>query len=95
MITFRKMLRVEVQEIKRGDSFQSREKEVVIMSFVRSIKSRKIGFLRDLRGLIVPITRSKRKLVLIGDSTILETDGGIKGLLCWQRREERINGWFS
>ena len=77
----RKMLRVEGLEIKTVDGFQGREKEVVIVSFVRCNKSREIGFLRDLRRLNVSITRAKRKLVLIGDSNTLESEGCYKRLV--------------
>ncbi len=77
----RKMLRVDGLEIKTVDGFQGREKEVVIVSFVRSNKSGDIGFLRDLRRLNVSITRAKRKLVLIGDSHTLENEGCYKRLV--------------
>ena len=77
----RKMLRVEGLEIKTVDGFQGREKEVVIVSFVRSNKSGGVGFLRDLRRLNVSITRAKRKLVLIGDSRTLESEGCYKRLI--------------
>ncbi len=77
----RKELRVEGLEIKTVDGFQGREKEVVIVSFVRSNKSGDIGFLRDLRRLNVSITRAKRKLVLIGDSNTLESEGCYKRLV--------------
>ena len=77
----KKEFRVEGLEIKTVDGFQGREKEVVIVSFVRSNKSGEVGFLRDLRRLNVSITRAKRKLVLIGDSRTLESEGCYKRLI--------------
>jgi len=77
----KRMLRVDGLEIKTVDGFQGREKEVVIVSFVRSNKSGTIGFLSDLRRLNVSITRAKRKLVLIGDSNTLESEGCYKRLV--------------
>ena len=77
----KRMLHVEGLEIKTVDGFQGREKEVVIVSFVRSNKSGTIGFLNDLRRLNVSITRAKRKLVLIGDSNTLESEGCYRRLV--------------
>jgi len=88
----RKMLRVEGLEIKTVDGFQGREKEVVIVSFVRSNKSRDIGFLRDLRRLNVSITRAKRKLVLIGDSYTLEREGCYKRLVALAKERGAYKG---
>lgn len=58
-------------EINTVDGFQGREKEVVILSLVRSNSYKNIGFLRDLRRINVALTRAKRKLIIVGDSNTI------------------------
>ncbi|MCR9293353.1 MAG: AAA domain-containing protein [bacterium] len=58
-------------EIDTVDGFQGREKEAVIVSFVRSNTQGEIGFLRDIRRTNVAWTRARRGLWLIGDSATL------------------------
>lgn len=50
------------------DGFQGREKEVIVISMVRSNVSHSIGFLSDVRRLNVAVTRARRHLVLVGNS---------------------------
>jgi superfamily I DNA and/or RNA helicase len=56
------------------DSFQGQEKEVIIVSLVRSNDEGEIGFLKDYRRMNVALTRAKEKLFVIGDSATLGAD---------------------
>lgn len=48
------------------DGFQGRERDVIVISLVRSNDAGDIGFLRDLRRMNVAITRARMKLIIIG-----------------------------
>ena len=56
------------------DSFQGQEKEVIILSLVRSNDEGDIGFLKDYRRMNVAITRAKEQLFVIGDSATIGAD---------------------
>ena len=69
-------------EISTVDGFQGREKEIIILSLVRSNfgdaagwDSADVGFLSDFRRLNVSITRCKKQLAIIGDMETLERSG--------------------
>ncbi|WP_183561398.1 AAA domain-containing protein [Mucilaginibacter sp. SP1R1] len=53
------------------DSFQGQERDVVYISMTRSNPEGEIGFLSDIRRMNVALTRAKKKLVVIGDSSTL------------------------
>ncbi|MDZ7671384.1 MAG: IGHMBP2 family helicase [Halanaerobiales bacterium] len=78
---FKKHNNIENLEINTVDGFQGREKEVVLISLVRSNSHNNIGFLRDLRRLNVALTRAKRKLIIIGDSSTIEKNETYKNLI--------------
>ena len=58
-------------EVDSVDGFQGREKEVVLLSLVRSNVEGEMGFLTDTRRMNVAMTRARRKLFVIGDSSTL------------------------
>ena len=48
------------------DGFQGQERDVIILSLVRSNDEGQIGFLRDIRRMNVAITRARMKLIILG-----------------------------
>ncbi|NXJ28396.1 SMBP2 protein, partial [Dicrurus megarhynchus] len=55
-------------EIKSVDGFQGREKEAVILSFVRSNRKGEVGFLAEERRINVAVTRARRQVAVVCDS---------------------------
>jgi hypothetical protein len=53
------------------DAFQGGERDLIVYGFTRSNPRGDIGFLREQRRLNVAITRARRQLVLVGDTTTL------------------------
>ena len=49
------------------DGFQGQERDIILVSLVRSNDDGQIGFLRDLRRMNVAITRARMKLIILGD----------------------------
>mmetsp|Transcript_33307 Transcript_33307/g.42783 ORF Transcript_33307/g.42783 Transcript_33307/m.42783 type:complete len:241 (+) Transcript_33307:1189-1911(+) len=70
-------------EIKSVDGYQGREKEVIIISAVRSNEFAKVGFLSDWRRLNVAVTRAKRGIVVIGDPRTLKFDLNWNAFIKW------------
>jgi superfamily I DNA and/or RNA helicase len=68
-------------EIDTVDAFQGREKDVVIISFVRSNLENQLGFLKDYRRLNVSISRAKSRLILIGNMDLLRSNDLYDALL--------------
>ena len=77
-------------EVKTVDGFQGGEKEVIIMSTVRSNEKAKLGFLEDLRRLNVSITRAMKKLIIIGDVETLSHNDTYKRLIDYCRSENTV-----
>jgi ATP-dependent RNA/DNA helicase IGHMBP2 len=53
------------------DSFQGQERDSMAITLTRSNPQGEIGFLSDIRRMNVGMTRARRKLLLVGDSSTL------------------------
>ena len=69
------------------DSFQGQEKQIIILSLVRSNDDNEIGFLKDYRRMNVAITRAKEQLFVIGDSATIGADGFYNSFLTYMEKE--------
>ena len=53
------------------DGFQGQERDVILISLVRSNDEGQIGFLKDLRRMNVAMTRARMKLIILGDKSTM------------------------
>jgi ATP-dependent RNA/DNA helicase IGHMBP2 len=72
------------------DSFQGQERDIIAISLTRSNGHGEIGFLSDIRRMNVGMTRARKKLLLIGDSSTLGAHPFYKAFLDYV---ERIGGY--
>lgn len=79
-------------QVQTVDGFQGQEKDIIIISLVRSNGKQEIGFLKDLRRMNVAITRARKKLIVVGDSATLS---GSKFYAGFQEYVESHNGYHS
>lgn len=68
--TFFKPLRQAIS-VNTVDGFQGQERDIIVISLVRSNEQGQIGFLNDLRRMNVAMTRARQKLLIIGDAATL------------------------
>ncbi|MCC6190563.1 MAG: AAA family ATPase [Anaerolineales bacterium] len=70
--------RVQVGSV---DAFQGEQKEVVLLSTVRSNPDRRIGFLSSPNRINVSVSRARRLLVIIGDAATVSASPHLKSVL--------------
>ncbi len=65
------------------DSFQGQERDIIAISLTRSNSQGDIGFLSDIRRMNVGMTRARRKLIVVGDSSTLSSHPFFVDLLAY------------
>jgi hypothetical protein len=58
-------------EIDTVDAFEGREKDIIVVSLVRSNRRRDIGFLRLMQRINVALSRARTMLIIVGDTSTL------------------------
>ena len=62
----------QVISVNTVDGFQGQERDIILISLVRSNDNGQIGFLSDLRRMNVAMTRARMKLIVFGDKDTLQ-----------------------
>ncbi|NXM68862.1 SMBP2 protein, partial [Serilophus lunatus] len=82
-------------EIKSVDGFQGREKEAVILSFVRSNRKGEVGFLAEERRINVAVTRARRHVAVVCDSRTVGSQPFLRRLLEHISRHGHVRSAFE
>jgi predicted DNA helicase len=83
-------LDADAVEVDTVDGFQGREKEVVLVSLVRSNDDGRIGFLDEPRRFNVALTRARRKAVIVGDADTITTGDVFDAVVRYADTEGRV-----
>jgi ATP-dependent RNA/DNA helicase IGHMBP2 len=70
------------------DSFQGQERDIVYIGMTRSNDDNRIGFLAEVRRMNVAMTRARKKLVVIGDSSTLSQSSFYAGFIAYAEEKE-------
>ncbi|KAI5191617.1 regulator of nonsense transcripts 1 [Nematocida minor] len=74
-------------EISTVDGFQGQEKDCIVISTVRS---KKIGFLNDIRRMNVALTRAKYTVIVVGSMDLLKKDPTWKSLIEYVKKNKFV-----
>jgi len=77
-------------DISTVDAFQGSEREIIIISFVRSNDHKKIGFLADKKRINVALTRPKKMLILICDTSTLNCNNFLNEMVNFYKNNSLI-----
>lgn len=77
-------------DVATVDSFQGSEKDIIIISFVRSNEDNEVGFLADKKRINVALTRAKYMLIMVCDTDTLQCNKFMKDMLKFYLKNSRI-----
>ncbi|CAM6100030.1 unnamed protein product [Calypogeia fissa] len=82
-------------QVASVDSFQGREADAVIVSMVRSNRLGVVGFLGDNRRMNVAITRARKHVAVVCDSTTVGRNAFLRRLLHYIRQHGEVRCAFE
>ena len=82
-------------DVSTVDGFQGHEKEIIILSMVRSNSQGKVGFLNSARRNNVAVTRAKSHLVMVCNSITLSNDRHIRKFIEIIRSEGQVINYLK
>ncbi|EAS07442.2 AAA domain protein (macronuclear) [Tetrahymena thermophila SB210] len=77
-------------EVDTIDGYQGMEKDLIIISTVRSNNKCSIGFLKDPRRMNVALTRAKRGLIIVGNLNTLQKDSNWRDFITWVNANKAV-----
>ncbi|KAL4510686.1 hypothetical protein ABPG72_004840 [Tetrahymena utriculariae] len=77
-------------EVDTIDGYQGMEKDLIIISTVRSNNKCSIGFLKDPRRMNVSLTRAKRGLIIVGNINTLQKDSNWRDFITWVNANKAV-----
>ncbi|XP_006893295.1 PREDICTED: DNA-binding protein SMUBP-2 isoform X2 [Elephantulus edwardii] len=82
-------------EVRSVDGFQGREKEAVVLSFVRSNRKGEVGFLAEDRRINVAVTRARRHVAIVCDSRTVTNHTFLKALVAYFTEHGQVRTAFE
>lgn len=76
----------QVISVNTVDGFQGQERDIILISLVRSNDNGQIGFLSDLRRMNVAMTRARMQLIIFGDKATLQHHAFYRKLIQYVER---------
>ncbi|KRW99001.1 P-loop containing nucleoside triphosphate hydrolase [Pseudocohnilembus persalinus] len=83
-----------ISDVDTVDGYQGMERDVIIISTVRSNTGGNLGFLKDPRRMNVALTRAKRGLIIVGNIETLSCEENWRDLINWGKANKILINYY-
>ena len=77
------------------DGFQGQERDIILISLVRSNEQGEIGFLSDIRRMNVAMTRARMKLIIFGDKKTMSHHPFYNQLIKYIEKQQEEHTFYN